>query len=44
MRDLISKVGAKNFPCFLLLLLIFLLICIVVGLVWGLLRRRKKAI
>jgi hypothetical protein len=44
MRNLISKVGPEHFPCFLLLILIFLLICIVAGFAWGLLRRRKKAI
>lgn len=39
MRDVVDKVGADHFPCLLLLILIFLLICIAVGFIWGVLRR-----
>lgn len=41
-RDVIDKVGPNNFPWLLLLILLFLLICFVVGFIIGARCRRKK--
>jgi hypothetical protein len=41
-RDVIDKVGAKNFPWLLLLIFIFFLICFIVGFILGVRRRRRK--
>jgi hypothetical protein len=41
LRDVVNKVGADRFACFLLIILMFLLACIIAGFLWGVLRRRR---